>query len=219
MNTMGRDLQVVAEHMAYVNDWIGAAGPLPKDFEPSYRKLEFVQTDEMHETVIKDKKDNPRRGIRRKREATDPHPDLINNGMTVTVTNAKGEKLLLTSTDIGKERKDGGNHILLQAYASQTLLDKLDPQGRHQNCVFAHKEMTAYTTDSTIVPGRPGKDIEKIVTFESADDLRKKIIDAKNAATCQLLSPVATTRWEAHTVPSTRDPKWNRLWHHATIPI
>ncbi|MBY0547625.1 MAG: hypothetical protein K2W95_10050 [Candidatus Obscuribacterales bacterium] len=187
MNTMGRDRQVVAEHMYYVDRWTGASRPIPDNFKPPYTRLEFVQTPEMHEgEAVKGANGKLQRGNRRKREAGDPHPALINNGMTVVVYNDRGERLPLTSTEPGKERKDGGNHILLQAYASQTLLDKLDP-GNHQKCVFAHSGMTLYTRDKNIVPDRPGQEIEKVVSFDGEVDFRQNIIEAKKSGNLPII--------------------------------
>lgn len=173
MNSLGQVPQVVREHIAYTNRWnIAGRSEAPEDTV----QLKFVQKHETHETH-EDINGVIQRQVR-ERKPGDPHPNLLNNGMTVTAVKADGTTVDLTCTDPGKERKDGGNHILLQAYASQTVLDLFDP-GRHSECVFAHEAMVAYTRDAGIVPVSPGADISKLFSFKDEADLRNKVIEAK----------------------------------------
>lgn len=179
MNTLGRDKQLVAEHIAYTNEW--RVPEKSVEVPAGYTRLEFVQTDEMHEVWSTDA--NPVRTAHRKRGPLDERPNLINNGMTVTAVNDRGDRFVITNTALGQERKDGGNHILLQAYASQTLLDKLDPKGKHEKCVLAHSGMTLYTRDNTVVPGIQ----DKTVSFDDENGLRTLIKQAKDSGNLPII--------------------------------
>ncbi len=118
MNLLGKDRQVVREHLYYMN--------LIKNETPvkDYEKLVFKQ-------VAEGKRDKD--GKLHKKD----------NGLRVYGENG-GKLQELTP---GGKKREGSNQILLQACMSQYLLDLLDP-GKHKDVVLAHKDALYYTRDT-----------------------------------------------------------------------
>ncbi|MBX9696140.1 MAG: hypothetical protein K2Z81_27375, partial [Cyanobacteria bacterium] len=182
MNALGRQPEIRDTHLYYTNRWRQNERDFP-EIGPCAR-LEFVQRRETAEVWEKNKAGVEELRYIGPRRREDPHPYLLNNGMEVYAVNERGERVqCLTQITPGKERKDGGNHILMQAYGTQSLLNLLDP-GVHRNCVFAHRDMIAYTRQG------PGADKSgppasrtagEMVSFNDVADLRKRVLEAKAA--------------------------------------
>ncbi len=178
MNALGHQPEIRDTHLYYTNRW-GEEKNLPK-IEPC-DSLEFVQRHEKSEIWVEGKDGKEKLEYSGERRKGDKHPYLLNNGMEVyTVKNGKRQQLI-TQTKEGAERKDGGNHILLQAYGSQAVLNLFDP-GVHKSCVLAHRDMVKYTRQG------PGDDnsgppasrtMDEMVSFDDVEDLKRKVLDAK----------------------------------------
>lgn len=154
MNALGKEPQIVAEHLFYMSRFNDNFAV------PAYRQLVFRQQQD-------------------KRDGKKP-PTKAENGLEVSGITADGREVLLRGPD-GK-RTDGCTNILLQAYATQKLLDMLDP-GRHSGTVLAYKGLRTYTRTH----GKDANDPRGMVLFDSADDLQSKVEDAKRRGRLPLI--------------------------------
>lgn len=170
MNVLGRNPDIARTHVAYTNLWAEETG-LPKIELPPGCRLEFIQ--EKEKSVGAD-------GKPVLRKETDPAPFLVNNGMRVQVVRGEGNSREVVqeirSTD-NKIRKDGANHILLEAYAPAVLLATLDP-GFHPPCVVAHSGMEKYT-------GRPND--PRLLRFDTPQQLATLVQEAKRQGNLPLI--------------------------------
>ncbi len=181
MNLLGTNQEIIAGHIRYTNEW-GKDLPKIRQPEGGITRLEFIQRKEQSDIRAGDLKNEHTKAKYDKnysgnRRAGDPHPFLVNNGMSIMVHGQGNGPAgsALTADDRGASRKDGAHHLLMRANASQILLDMMDPEGNHKNCVLAYKGMEKYT-------GERG-----LVRFETANQLAALVREAKRTGNLPLI--------------------------------
>ncbi|MBX9668818.1 MAG: hypothetical protein K2X93_14420 [Candidatus Obscuribacterales bacterium] len=165
MNLLGKDSGMVKEHLYFMND---AAKKYKTAPVGDYKSLVFKQLSE---------------GERRKDENQESDKKVLlkkDNGMRVIGITQDGKEEGLTV--VGKTR-EGSHQMLMQAYASQYLIDIIDP-GRHAGTTLAHKNALHYTQED--ISNGKVKNCG-VVVFDSTESLEQLIADAKAAGKLPLM--------------------------------